>query len=78
MLLITETTTDDVRIITEATEDGKKNYFIEGVFMQANKPNETTASTKETFFSEKQSVISRLMLMRTERSVNSTTHKVQP
>jgi len=39
MLLITETTTDDVRIITEAAEDGKKNYFIEGVFMQANKPN---------------------------------------
>ena len=39
MLLITETTTDDVRIITEAAEDGKKNYFIEGIFMQANKKN---------------------------------------
>ena len=39
MLLITETTTDDVRIITEATEDGKKNYFIEGVFMQSEAKN---------------------------------------
>ena len=39
MLLITETNTEDVRLVTEATEDGKKNYFIEGVFMQANKPN---------------------------------------
>ncbi len=39
MLLITETNTEDVRLVTEATEDGKKNYFIEGVFMQSNKPN---------------------------------------
>ena len=39
MLLITETNTEDVRLVTEATEDGKKNYFIEGIFMQANKKN---------------------------------------
>jgi len=38
MLLITETT-NDVRLVTEAQEDGNKNYFIEGIFMQSNKPN---------------------------------------
>ena len=35
MKLITEVN-QDVRVITEAREDGKKNFFIEGVFMQAD------------------------------------------
>lgn len=30
---------EDVHYITEAKEDGKKNYFIEGVFMQGNIKN---------------------------------------
>lgn len=30
---------EDVHYITEAKEDGKKNYFIEGVFMQGNLKN---------------------------------------
>jgi len=30
---------EDVNYITEAKEDGKKNYFIEGVFMQGNLKN---------------------------------------
>jgi len=39
MKLITETV-EDVKFITEANEeDGKKNYFIEGVFMQAETKN---------------------------------------
>ena len=38
MKLITETTLD-VRILTENTNDGKKNYFIEGVFMESNAKN---------------------------------------
>ena len=38
MKLITETT-EDVRLVTEKTDDGKKNYFIEGVFMQAETKN---------------------------------------
>ena len=38
MLLITEQT-DDIQCLTEATEDGKKNYFIEGIFMQSEKVN---------------------------------------
>ena len=38
MKLITETT-EEVRLVTEKTEDGKKNYFIEGVFMQAETKN---------------------------------------
>lgn len=38
MKLITETT-EEVRLVTEKTEDGKKNYFIEGVFMQAEQRN---------------------------------------
>ena len=37
MKLITEMT-EDVRLITE-DRDGKKNYFIEGIFMQAEQKN---------------------------------------
>ena len=39
MKLITEHV-EDIQVITEAKEDGKgKKYMIEGIFMQANKPN---------------------------------------
>lgn len=38
MKLITETT-EEVRLVTEKADDGKKNYFIEGVFMQAEQKN---------------------------------------
>jgi len=38
MLLICEKL-EDVRILTEAREDGKKNYFIEGVFLQSSIKN---------------------------------------
>ena len=39
MNLITEYTEDCVEVITEAKEDGKKNYFIEGIFMQGDIKN---------------------------------------
>lgn len=39
MYLITETTQDNVRLITEATEAGNKEFFIEGVFMQSEVKN---------------------------------------
>jgi len=38
MKLITETI-EEVNFLTEATEDGGKNYFIEGTFMQADTLN---------------------------------------
>jgi hypothetical protein len=38
MKLITEHV-EDISFITEAKEDGGKKYVIEGIFMQANKPN---------------------------------------
>ena len=38
MFLITETT-EDVRLIAEKRDDGKKDYYIEGIFMQAEKTN---------------------------------------
>jgi len=38
MLLITEHS-DDLQVISEASEDGKKNIFIEGIFMQSEKRN---------------------------------------
>jgi len=38
MLLITEHS-DDLQVISEASEDGKKNIFIEGIFMQSEKKN---------------------------------------
>tara|TARA_Y100000389_G_scaffold48751_2_gene44137 strand:+ start:6518 stop:7153 length:636 start_codon:yes stop_codon:yes gene_type:complete len=38
MKLITEHI-EDVQVITEAKKDGSKKYIIEGIFMQANKPN---------------------------------------
>lgn len=38
MLLITETI-QDVRYISEAREDGKKNVYVEGIFMMAEAPN---------------------------------------
>ena len=39
MKLITEMIESDVEFITEAKEDGGKNYFIEGVFMQGDLKN---------------------------------------
>ena len=38
MNLITEYT-ESCEVITEAKEDGKKNYFIEGIFMQGDIKN---------------------------------------
>lgn len=38
MKLITETT-QDVKFLSEKKEDGSKNYFIEGIFMQTEKEN---------------------------------------
>jgi len=39
MKLITEMIESEVDFVTEAKEDGGKNYFIEGVFMQGNIKN---------------------------------------
>ena len=39
MKLITEVLEDSVQYIVEANADGEKEYFIEGIFMQANKAN---------------------------------------
>jgi hypothetical protein len=39
MKLITEVFNEDCEVITEATEGGKKNYFIEGIFMQGDIKN---------------------------------------
>jgi hypothetical protein len=38
MLLITETT-QDIKFVCEKNEAGKKNFFIEGIFMQAEQKN---------------------------------------
>ena len=37
--LMSESTLQDVEYITEQNEDGKKNYKIKGVFMQADIKN---------------------------------------
>jgi hypothetical protein len=39
MKLITEVYDQDIRFVIEAKEDGGKNFFIEGVFMQGNLKN---------------------------------------
>lgn len=39
MKLITEVFNEDCEVLTEATEGGKKNYFIEGIFMQGDIKN---------------------------------------
>lgn len=39
MKLITEVYTEDCEVLTESTENGKKNYFIEGIFMQGDVKN---------------------------------------
>ena len=38
MKLIVETS-EDIQYVTESKEDGKKNHFIEGIFMQAEVQN---------------------------------------
>lgn len=38
MKLITELT-EELNYLTEAKEDGSKDHYIEGIFLQANKPN---------------------------------------
>jgi hypothetical protein len=39
MKLITEVFNEDCSVLTEASEDGKKSYFIEGIFMQGDIKN---------------------------------------
>jgi hypothetical protein len=39
MQLITEVYNEDCQTLTEAVADGKKNYFIEGIFMQSDLQN---------------------------------------
>ena len=39
MKLITEIFNEDCEVLTESAEDGKKNYFIEGIFMQGDLKN---------------------------------------
>ena len=39
MKLITEHIDQELEVICEAKKNGDKNYFIEGVFMQANQKN---------------------------------------
>ena len=39
MKLITEVYDEDCQVITESTENGKKGYFIEGIFMQGDLKN---------------------------------------
>lgn len=39
MKLITEVFNEDCSVLTEASEDGKKNYYIEGTFMQSDVKN---------------------------------------
>jgi hypothetical protein len=39
MKLITEVFNEDCSVLTEAAEDGKKSYFIEGIFMQGDIKN---------------------------------------
>jgi len=39
MKLITEVFNEDCEVVTEAAENGKKNYFIEGIFMQGDMKN---------------------------------------
>lgn len=39
MKLITEIFNEDCEVLTESNEDGKKNYFIEGIFMQGDIKN---------------------------------------
>ena len=39
MKLITEVYTEDCEVLTESNENGKKSYFIEGIFMQGDLQN---------------------------------------
>lgn len=39
MKLITEVFDEDCQVLTESSEDGKKGYFIEGIFMQGDVKN---------------------------------------
>lgn len=39
MRLITEVFNEDCQVMTESSEDGKKSYFIEGIFMQGDIKN---------------------------------------
>ncbi len=52
MKLITETT-EDIRYLVEDSKDGKKSYYIEGIFMQSQKENRNgRVYPKQTLFNE--------------------------
>jgi hypothetical protein len=39
MILMTETIADDIELVTEDTADGKKNLYIEGIFLESERKN---------------------------------------
>ena len=41
---MTESNLDGIKLLSEEQEDGSRNYFIEGIFMQSNKKNKNGRS----------------------------------
>ena len=55
MLLITETNLEGMKTIKEMNHDGTPEYYIQGIFMQADKQNKNgRVYPRETLFNEAQ------------------------
>lgn len=70
--------TQDLKVITEAAENGnKQNYFIEGIWMQANQPNKNgRLYPGETLFREVRSYIEEKI--KNKRSLGELGHPETP
>jgi hypothetical protein len=76
MKLITERVFNDIKYLEEEREDGKKNLYIEGVFMQSNKQNKNGRLYPKSIMEKE---VSRYQeLIREKRSLGELGHPPNP
>lgn len=77
MKLITEVFNDDCAVLTEASEDGKKNYFVEGIFMQGDIKNRNGRIYPSTIL-EKEMMRYNDQFIKTKRALGELGHPDGP
>ena len=77
MKLITEMTEDIQCLVEEDSATGKKNHYIQGIFMQAEQKNRNGRIYPKRILENEVTRYGRSLLEKTVQWVNSITHKVQ-
>ena len=77
MKLITEVYNDDCEVIKESAEDGKKNYYIEGIFMQGDIGNRNGRVYPSTILENEMKRYDRDFIQ-TKRALGELSHPAGP